>query len=236
MVRSDKQKIVAIIPARGGSKSIPKKNIIVFCGGPLLAWTIRQARAAKLVDEVYVSTDDAQIAKVARQSGAKVIVRPKSISGDKATSESALAHAIEQIVLRGRVKPKYIVFLQATSPLRESSDIDNAVRTIEKKRADSLFSGAKIGDFYIWKDLNGKLQSINYNYKNRKTRQAYGEQYVENGSIYVFQPEVLFKHNNRFGKKIAVSEMEFWKSFEIDEPKDLEFCKILFKAKGLYKK
>ena len=225
-------KTIAVIPARGGSKSIPKKNIASFCGKPLLAWSILQAKGATLVQEVYVSTDDADIAEVARTYGAKVINRPQDISGDTDASESALAHAIAEI--GGDIS--YVVFLQATSPLRESSDIDNALRTIQKEKADSLFSGAEVGDFYIWTKKDGTLRSVNYDYKDRKRRQDYGEQYVENGSIYVFKPQVLLDYNNRLGGAIALSEMEFWKSFEIDEQEDLRFCETLFKLKGLDKK
>lgn len=226
-------KIVAIIPARGGSKSIPHKNIVDFCGKPLLAWSILQAKGVPQIDEVFVSTDDDTIAAVAKKYGAQVIPRPSDISGDTATSESALQHAVSFIETKEQLSLSYVVFLQATSPLRESSDIERAIETVKKEKADSLFSGAEIGDFYIWAKQNGALRSSNYDYKDRKRRQEYGEQFVENGSIYVFKPEVLTKFRNRLGGKIVLSEMAFWKSFEVDSPEDLEFCKTLFKIKGL---
>ncbi len=229
-------KIVAIIPARGGSKSIPHKNIVDFCGKPLLAWSILQAKGAALVDEIYVSTDDEAVAMVAKKYGAKIISRPADISGDTATSESALEHAVSCIKEHEAFEIEYVVFLQATSPLRESSDVDNAIRAMKKEKADSLFSGAPIGDFYIWVKQNSALRSINYDYKNRKRRQEYGEQFVENGSIYIFKPEVLAEFHNRLGAKIAISPMEFWKSFEVDNREDLEFCKSLFMLKELDKK
>ncbi len=229
------QKTVVIIPARGGSKGIPKKNIITFCGKPLLAWTILQARQASLVDEVYVSTNDHEIGSVALRYGAKVIWRPEDISGDTARSEDALRHAVTELEENG-IRIKYVVFLQATSPLREAADIDRAIRTIEKEKADSLFSGAEAGDLYMWRKENGKLQSINYDYKSRKRRQDYGTQYLENGSIYIVTPKALFMYNNRFGATIALSLMEFWKSFEVDEYEDIAFCSMIFKTKGLHKK
>ena len=228
------KKIVAIIPARGGSKGIPKKNIVDFCGRPLLAWSILQSKASRYVDDVYVSTDDADIAAVARAYGANVIDRPKEISGDTATSESALMHAVERIEKEG-TSIRLIVFLQATSPLREPKDIDNAVHTLLQEKADSLFSAAEIGDLYIWKKEKGGFKSFNYDYKNRKRRQDYGEQYAENGSIYVFTPDVLRAHNNRLGKKITISYMDLWKTFEIDTGHGLEFCQSLFQLKGLDK-
>lgn len=227
------KKVIAIIPARGGSKGIPKKNIVDFCGRPLLAWSIQQAKQATLVDEVYVSTDSEEIGAVAKSYGAEVIVRPPAISGDTASSEDALVHALAYLKEKGLPDCEYVVFLQATSPLRESVDIDNAIRTITKEKADSLFSGADIGDFYIWAKRDGKLCSVNYDSTDRKRRQEYGEQFVENGSIYVFKPEVLSTYHNRLGGRIAISLMEFWKSSEVDDDESLEFCKTLFTIKGL---
>lgn len=228
-------RIIAIIPARGGSKGIPKKNIIDFCGKPLLAWSIENARSSSMVNEVYVSTNDAEIAGVAEKYGAKVIKRPDEISGDTAKSEDALKHVIIEVQKNNPTKIDYAVFLQATSPLREAGDIDNAINKIISENADSLFSGADLKDFCIWKNNNDILESVNYDYKNRGRRQDFGEQYVENGSIYVFKPEILFKNNNRLGGKIVISKMEFWKSFEIDEPEDIEFCKNIFQIKLLPK-
>lgn len=227
------QETVVIIPARGGSKGIPKKNITPFCGKPLLAWSILQAKGATEVDEVYVSTDDAEIAAVAREFGVQVIARPAAISDDAATSESALEHALSEIDPAGSAV-SLVVFLQATSPVRESSDIDNAVRKIRAEKANSLFSGPTLRDFGIWGyDADGQLTSITYDYTKRGRRQDAPLQHLENGSIYVFTPETLFAHHNRLGGKIAISEMELWKSFEIDEPSDVALCELIFKAKGL---
>lgn len=232
-----KKSIIAIIPARGGSKGIPRKNIIDFCGQPLLAWSVRQAQSSKYISQVYVSTDDQEIARVTEQFGGKVIWRPDELSGDTAKSEDALKHAISEIQNNDQEKIDYVVFLQATSPLREMEDIDNAIEKIILTGADSLFSGADLKDFCIWRrNQDNSLESINYDYKNRGRRQDFGEQYVENGSIYIFRPEILFKFNNRLAEKIVISKMEFWKSFEVDEPDDLEFCKNIFKLKGLDKK
>jgi len=236
MKKTLNKKIIAIIPARGSSKGIPKKNIINFLGKPLLAWSIEDAKNSRLINAVYVSTNDKEIAKVAEKYGAEVIWRPKEISGDLSISEEALKHAVNEIYKKNPQKIDYIVFLQATSPLRETEDIDNAIEKIISEEADSLFSGAEIGDFLIWKKSGNQLESLNYDYKNRKRRQDFGEQFVENGSIYIFKPEILFKYNNRLGGKIVISKMEFWKSFEIDNLEDLKFCEEIFKIKGLNKK
>lgn len=234
-----KKNIIAIIPARGGSKGIPKKNIIDFWGRPLLTWSIRQANQSKKIDVVYVSTDDKEIAFISEQYGAKIIWRPKEISGDQSPSEDALKHALNEISKKNPDKVDYVVFLQATSPLRETKNIDSAIDKIIFERADSLFSGSELGDFCIWKEKGNQLRSFNYDYKNRAMKQEFGEKYgkqfVENGSIYIFKPDILFKHNNRLGGKIVIFEMDFWKSFQIDDFNDLEFCQQLFKIKNLNK-
>jgi CMP-N,N'-diacetyllegionaminic acid synthase len=229
------KKIIAIIPARGGSRGIPMKNIVNFLKKPLLAWSIEDAKNSKLIDNVYVSTDNKAIAEVSEKYGAKIIWRPKEISGDLSPSEEALKHAVNEIYKKNPQKIDYVVFLQATSPLRDAKDINNAIEKIISEDADSLFSGAEIGDFYIWKEKKNRLKSLNYDYKNRKRKQDFGEQFVENGSIYIFKPEVLFKYNNRLGGKIIISKMEFWKSFQIDSWDDLKFCKDLFKIKKVEK-
>ncbi len=226
--------IVCIIPARGGSKGIPKKNIIDVCGKPLVAWSIEQAQNSKyLKGHVYVSSDCDEILDVAKAYGAKTIKRPDDISGDKASSESALFHAILEIE-KNSSKIDLIVFLQATSPLRESKDIDNAIEELISKDFDSLFSASELEDFFIWTyDENKNLTSLNYDFLNRKRRQDVSAQFVENGSIYVFKPQVLFDHNNRLGGKIGMSLMENWKMYEIDSLEDKALCEYYIKSKKL---
>lgn len=231
-------KIIAIIPARGGSKRIPQKNITTFCNKPLLAWSIEHAKNSKFIDNVYVVTDDKEIAEVAEKFGAKIIEEPAEIATDRSTSESALIYALTEINKENVIEEiNYVVFLQATSPLRETKDIDNAINKIISENGDSLFGGAELGDFCIWKEnTNHELVSANYDYKDRKRSQEFDKQFVENGSVYIFKPEILSKFNNRLGGKILISLMEFWKSFEIDETDDIVFCEEIFKIKGLDKK
>lgn len=220
-------RVAAVIPARGGSKGIPRKNIIDFCGKPLLAWSIEQARAAKGVSSVWVSSDSDEILEVAGRYGALPIRRPEAIAGDTATSESAWLHALDVIESQG--EPVDIMLaMQATSPLRESSDIERALTDFQQQDCDSLFSCAELEDFFIWeKNEQGSFRSLNYDYLNRKRRQDVGQQYVENGSFYLFKPKILRSLNNRLGGKIGISMMEFWKTFEIDSIEDLEFCEML---------
>ena len=221
--------VECIILARGGSKGIPGKNIIDFCGKPLLAWTIEQCIQAESIRTVWVSSDDKKILSVAKSYGADLIERPKSISGDLASSEEGWLHAIDFLEQKGYA-PDVVLAPQVTSPLREPSDIDRAVARFTDENLDSLFSASMAGDLYFWKkDADGLLNSINYDYTNRKRRQVFQQQIIENGSFYLFKPEVIKKENNRFGGKIGYSKMEFWKMFEIDSPDDLKMCEALMR-------
>ena len=220
-------KIISIIPARGGSKGIPEKNIINIAGKPLIAWTIEQSIKTKSIYKTYVSTNDNQIADISKQYGAEIIWRPEEICGDSATSESAILHALDYLKEKQELEPDYVVFLQATSPLRKKDDINNAIDTIISENSDSLLSVVN-SHCFIWGMNQSGLKSINYDYKNRKRRQDFNKQYKENGSIYIFKPNILRKYNNRIGGKIAVYEMDFWQSFEIDSYDDLEFHEWMF--------
>lgn len=217
-------KIVSIILARGGSKGIPNKNIIDINGKPLIAWSIEQSKNSNLIDETYVSSDSEEILKIAKQFGAKTIIRPSYLARDTSTSEDALLHAIENIL-----DIDVVVFLQPTSPIRHTSDIDNAITFFINNQYDSLFSASKLEDYCIWEQNNNKFESINFNYRDRKRRQDKKIQYLENGSIYIFKPETLIKYNNRLGENIGISLMEFWKSYEIDNIHDIEICEFYLK-------
>lgn len=222
--------IAAIILARGGSKGIPNKNIIDFCGKPLIAWTIEQFKAVKEINSIWVSSDSEEILQVSGKYGAKSIQRPESLAGDTATSESGWLHAIAHIESLGP-KIDLVAAPQVTSPLREPKDIANGINAFKEQNLDSLFSCSIAEDLYFWeKKQNGELNSVNYDWRNRKRRQDHAPQYIENGSFYFFTPEVLKKHNNRFGEKIGFSEMEFWKMFEIDSMEGLKLCEAIMNS------
>ncbi|MGA9754278.1 MAG: acylneuraminate cytidylyltransferase [Desulfobaccales bacterium] len=223
---------VAIIPARGGSKGIPRKNLIDFCGKPLLAWSILQSAAAAAVSHVYVSSNDPEILEVAEAYGALPILRPPDLATDRSSSEEALLHALGEI--EPAVGPVHlVVFLQATSPVREPEDIDGAVHHLRQSGADSLFSGAVLEDFCLWSRADGVLQGLNFDPANRGVRQDREPLLLENGSIYVFRPEVLRKYGNRLGGRIEIFEMPYWKSFEIDTLPDVEVCRYYFETRLL---
>ena len=219
-------RIITVIPARGGSKRIPSKNLMPIGGLPLIAHSIRHALGSQHVSEVWVSTDDERIASVAMSHGAQVIKRPGDISGDTASSESALLHALDALKERGRADPGLLVFLQCTSPLRRVNDIDRAIETLVAQQADSLFSAREFNRL-IWAQKDEEYYSLNYNFHKRQREQEMAEQWQENGSIYVLKPEILRQNNNRMGGRIALYEMEYWSGFQIDTPEDVELIEWL---------
>jgi len=229
------KKIVAIILARGGSKGIPDKNIIDFCGKPLLAWTIEQLKGVEKIHSIWVSSDSERILKIGSKYGANTILRPEEISGDMATSESGWLHALSIIEEKlGNID--VVVAPQVTSPLRVPEDVERGLYLFETGHYDSMFSCSIAEDLLFWEENdNGMLKSVNYDYNNRGRRQDRKKQYIENGSFYIFKPEVLKTYNNRLGGRIGMVEMELWKMFEIDSIDDLRICEAIMKAFLLHK-
>lgn len=225
------RKTLAVIAARGGSKGIPHKNVLDLCGKPLIAWTVEQARAARGVDVVAVSSDSDQILAAAEAAGAVGIRRPDDISGDLASSESAWLHALDAIDGRmGRFER--IVALQATSPIRESGDIEHALDTFDREHLDSLLSVCEVEDYFNWRIGTSGPEPINYDYRNRRMRQQIEKRYLENGSFYVLIPSLLREQNNRLGGKIGFHVMERHKMFQIDRPEDVKLCAAIMRSYG----
>jgi N-acylneuraminate cytidylyltransferase len=223
---------LAVIAARGGSKGIPGKNLMELCGKPLIAWTILQARGARGVTEVAVSSDSPQILEVAGKFGAVGVPRPAEIAGDTATSESAWLHALDAREAASGAFDR-VVALQATSPIRESSDIDAACEQYEREKLDSLLTVCEVEDFFNWKlDAQGQGESINYDWRNRRRRQEIEKRYLENGSFYVFAPKLLRTTNNRLGGRIGLFVMDRHKMFQIDRREDVELCRAILMGYG----
>ena len=227
--------VVAIILARGGSKGIPKKNIVDFCGKPLMVWTIEQIQSSKGIGSIWVSSDSEEILSITQTYGCETIYRPADLSGDAATSELGWLHALGIVETKVGVVD-VVVAPQVTSPLREPKDVERGLREFQEQKFDSVFSCSVVDDLYFWeKKLDGTLRSVNYDYNNRKRRQDISVQYIENGSFYLFKPEILRKYNNRFGGRIGMTKMEFWKMFQIDETSDLKLCEVIMRGYGLAK-
>ncbi|MCF7825300.1 MAG: acylneuraminate cytidylyltransferase family protein [Candidatus Marinimicrobia bacterium] len=212
--------IFCIIPARGGSKGVPHKNIAPFLGEPLISHSIKYALQSKLVGGVFVSTDDEQISEISRSSGAVVIPRPADISGDTATTESAISHAIQWWQDKA-LTPDIIVLLQATSPLRPEGSLDIALEKFLTGGFDSLLSISPTHRFF-WK-IDGHEARAEYDFAKRPRRQDMTEadiRYVENGSVYVFSLNHFKRTGNRLGGKIGYTIFTEEFSPEIDTASD----------------
>lgn len=214
--------IYCIIPARGGSKGIPRKNVRPFLGQPLINHSIEYALNSKAVTGVYVSTDDQEISSISEAAGAKVITRPAEISGDTASTESAIDHAISWWHEQD-LQPDIIVLLQATSPLRPAGSLDTALDDFRSKRCDSMLSLSPTHRFF-WR-LDGEQTKAEYDYLNRPRRQDMDSsdiRYVENGSVYIFTRDHFLKHKNRLGGRIGHVVFPEDYSVEIDTELDFE--------------
>jgi N-acylneuraminate cytidylyltransferase len=225
------KRTLAVIAARGGSKGIPNKNLIDICGKPLLAWTVIQAKGARGVDAVAVSSDSDAILAAAEAAGAIGVRRPEDISGDLASSESAWLHALEAVD-RTHGPFERIVALQATSPIRESSDIEMALDTFEREQLDSLLSVCEVEDYFNWRIGSNGPEAINYDFRNRRMRQQIEKRYLENGSFYVFIPSLLREQQNRLGGKIGMQLMDRHKMFQIDRVEDIKLCAAIMRSYG----
>ena len=215
----ERKKIIAIIPARGGSKGILKKNIINFLDKPLITHSIKYAKESILINDIYVTTDDKDIAKVSLDSGAKVINRPDNLSNDTASTESAILHALDNI----KTKPETIILLQPTSPLRPKGSLDEAIKHFVSEKYDSLLSISPTHRFF-W-ETKKQTAIPKYNYKNRPRRQDIKSDevnYVENGSLYISTYNNLISNKNRLGGNIGFVIFEEEYSYEIDTPTDLK--------------
>ncbi|MEZ4708767.1 MAG: acylneuraminate cytidylyltransferase family protein [Caldilineaceae bacterium] len=221
---------LCIIPARGGSKGIPRKNIRPLAGKPLIAHTIEQAHQSTHVDRVVVSTDDAEIATVAQAYDAEVVWRPVEISGDFASSEEALLHTLDMLARREGYAPTLTVFLQCTSPLTLAEDIDGTINRLLHTEADSALAVTPF-HYFLWRhcDTSDEAIGINHDKQVRLLRQQREPQYLETGAVYVMRTAGFRQVRQRFFGKTAVYIMPNERCHEIDEPVDLEMAEVLMR-------
>ena len=229
-VRMDK-KIIAIIPARGGSKGIPRKNIRLLAVKPLIAYSIEAAVKSRYIDRVIVSTEDEEIAEISRRYGAEVIKRSKEMATDIAPTEPVIVQVVKWLEENMCYKADTLVLLQPTSPLRNSKHIDEALDIFLNSDYDSLLSVCPSHAF-IWKIGEAGAYPINYDFKNRPRRQDKEPEYRENGAIYITRYETFMRNQNRLGGKIGLYIMPEECSVEIDTEFDFYLCEHIIIGRG----
>jgi YrbI family 3-deoxy-D-manno-octulosonate 8-phosphate phosphatase len=220
-------RVLAIIPARGGSKGVPGKNLRRVGGRSLVERAVDACRAARLVEEVYVSTDDPEIAACAEVAGAKVIMRPAELCTDTASSESALLHAIDQLIMVGE-EPEVIVFVQCTSPFIASDDLDRGVELVVGNHADSVFSAIATYEF-LWRASGsfGLVIGQNHNPAVRPRRQEREPDFRETGAFYVMSAAGFQAARHRFFGRTAAVQVPELTAVDIDHLHDLTLAGAL---------
>lgn len=229
------KKILALIPARGGSKGLPRKNIKVLLGKPLIAWTIEEAKKSRYIDRIILSTEDKKIAAIAKRFGAEVpFMRPKKLAEDRAKGIDVVFHAMGFMKRQGEAYDM-LILLQPTSPLRIAEDIDNAIRLLFKKNAGAIVSVCEM-EHHPHKantlPRNRCMKDFMKNIYLNKNRQELDKFYRKNGAIYLVRWDYIQKQKSFFGKKTFAYIMPQERSVDIDTEIDFKVAEIL---KGLHK-
>lgn len=227
-----KKKIVlGLIPARGGSKSVPRKNIRLLGGKPLIAYTIRAALASKSLTWVYTSTEDEEIARIARKYGSRVIPRPKSLARDSTPMLPVVQHALRFVEKEVGEKIGFIVLLQPTVPFRKASDIDAAVRKLVETRADSVVSVCREYDFHpmrMKRLARGRLVDWVSEPEGAR-RQELPPAFHRNGAVYAATRRTVMEKNSLIGCDSRPLVMPKERSLNIDEPLDFKVAEIMLR-------
>ncbi len=216
-------RVGAVIPARGGSKGIAGKNLVRVGGVPLVVRAVRACVQAASIDDVVVSTDDGEIARVAGDHGAIVVTRPAALAGDAASSESAVIHVLEHLATPWTTA----LLVQCTSPFTQPRDLDALVEMVTRRHYDSAFTGTPTHRFR-WDDLpDGSLVAHGHDPTRRLPRQALAHQFEETGAAYAFTVGGFIEHQSRFFGRTGVVSIPQIRGLEIDEPDDLTIARAL---------
>lgn len=228
-------KVLAITLARGGSQSIPKKNIYQLNGKPLINYTIEEARKSVYIDDYWISSDSDEILNTARKSGiVKLVKRPTELAGSKTPSSEALIHAINEIEKRTDTCYDYIVELMVTNPLKTVDDIDSCINKMYLAQCESLVSVVRVQDHhparikYIEK---GVLKDFYPEEVESRRQDLKPEAYIRNGSIYCMTHDFIMKNKARYGKETVAYIMPSERSINIDEMNDLLLAELLIKQR-----
>ncbi len=233
------KKIITIIPARGGSKGVPRKNIKPLNGKPLISYAIMAAKRSKYVDRVLVSTDDKEIAKISKKYGAEVpFLRPAELATDTAQTKPVLQHVITCLEREEGYKPDVVILIQPTSPSVLSGDIDTAVEKMFKTKTNSCVSVCEISERPEWMYVVKKGMIKLFMKSNIKStrRQDLPVIYRLNGAIYVTKKDVLMKKNKIIDEKSSSIIMPKERSFDINTFMDFKIVETLMSDKGYNKK
>lgn len=219
---------LAIIPARGGSKRLPRKNVLDLCGKPLIAWSIEAGLKSKYIDKLIVTSDDEEILDISKKFGANIIKRPDELSSDTATTFDAIKHTIDNLE-----KYDFIVLLQPTSPLRSEKYLDEAIELLEEKNADAVISVCESEHSSLWcNTLSQNLDMSNFLLDEvlNKRSQDLEKYYKLNGAIYICKTDKLLENKSFFLKNnIFAYIMDKKVSIDIDEEIDLLIANELMK-------
>lgn len=228
------KKIIAIIPARGGSKGLPKKNIKLLAGKPLIAWTIEQAKKSKLIDKLIVNTDSQEIAKIAEKYGAEVpFIRQKELAQDNSSIYDVIFDTLDRFNKNGS-EFDIVVLLEPTSPLRKEGDIDKAINLFLKnyEKTDSLVSVGQIHTENPSITLKTEGELIKpYMKTDFSRRQDFPKAYFPYGVIYISKTDALRKTRKFYQKKTAYYLIERWQNYEIDDVYDFICVEAIMKQK-----
>lgn len=231
------QKILAIIPARGGSKGLPGKNIKSLVGKPLIGWTIEQAKASKYVDEIFVSTDSQEIADVATQFGVNVPeLRPQNLAQDSSSSVAVVEYVLDFYKKNRGQHFDIIILLEPTSPLRKIDDIDNAIELmINNPEADGVVSVGEVATEHpaIVKKINkvGRLEPYVTDLPKVSQRQELDKAYFPYGVIYAIKTEIFYKEKAFYTNNVIPFFIERWQNYEVDDICDFLCIENILKAK-----
>ena len=217
--------VLVVIPARGGSKGVPGKNLARVGGIPLVTRAIRAAQAAGRVTAVAVSTDDPAIAAAATAAGAIAVERPPDLAGDEATSETALLHAVRTLYGSQAERLDVLVMAQCTSPFLTAGDLDAVVAAVVEGGADSAFTAAPSHSF-LWREATD-ARGVNHDPAARQRRQDREPEWLETGAAYAMRGSGFLTHQHRFFGRIAAVATDPARALEIDEPDDLARARAL---------
>ncbi len=233
-------KILAIIPARGGSKGIKKKNIKKFAGKPLLAHAIKTAFCSKFINRVIVSTESEEIAKVARKYKAEVpFLRPMELAQDSSKVSDAIVHLLNNLKLSENYEPDYIVLLQTTSPMREVSDVDGAIEKLldNKENADAILSVCRTEVLLFTLSDVGSLQLVSSEeFLKSSNRQELPKTYKCDGSmVYVIKTSIFLEKKTFLPPRTLGYVIPRWRAVDLDEPEDFIVGELIYKNRNKIK-